>query len=425
MAIGAAAPHSNREAPAQREDRPAARVESPEGRNMRSIVSSTTHFNDADRMLRDLIIDIPDLPPAESVGFLACASQSNHDALAGALQKALPFPVVGGTTLRSPFAPREEDVGASLTVLSRPGLRYAIGVSGEPKAGGERELMEKLHRDCTVSLGAAPALFLLIMPILPNLMAGDYLKHLFSLAGRVPVFGGMVSDDFDSDRFAVFAGGRAYQDRMVMVGIGGSVDPVFSVGCRMTALSGYRPTVTEADGNIIRRVDTMTFCEFLTRMGFPEDVRLLSDFTLCVSIEGGVSARDGIPEITHLARTDPESGSGFFGSDIPEGSRISLGVLRPEDVVGSAAHCIGEMAAAMRAREAAGYEFGMAFCLPCVGRYYAMLGRDNEEGRMLREAFSAVPLFGYYGFNEICPSHDTDGRRFNRQYSDSMVICAL
>lgn len=44
---------------------------------------------------------------------------------------------------------------------------------------------------------------------------------------------------------------------------------------------------------------------------------------------------------------------------------------------------------------------------------------------MLRRAFSPeIPLFGYYGFNEVCPTAYRSGSLLNRAHSDSIAFCA-
>lgn len=391
---------------------------------MAAILTSTRYFSDIDIMVDELLNGVPNDLGANDIAFLSTASEANYRTLVPMLASRLPCTLVGGTTLNSPFHSRDCEVGAYMTVVR--GIRHALAVSEPLVETDGRGQMERLYRDCVSRLGDAPKVFFPIMPVIPNLTANYYMPHLFELAGDIPVFGGMVSDDFDSDKFAVFAGRDCYPDRIALLALGGDIEPVFGSGCDVTILSRYRPTVTEASGNVVSRVDDMSFCEYLTKLGFHDDVRLISDFPLCVIIYGGLSDRDGIPEISHLVQTDPAKGTGTFSSEIPMGRNIAVGFLTKDNIDASTRKCIDEIGTKIESRKRDGYNFSLVFCVSCVGRYFALVGQDNSEGEMVTAAFNGkIPLFGYYGFNEICPVPGLQGEFFNRPLSDSIVMCAL
>lgn len=393
---------------------------------MTSTFAATREFDDVEKMFGDLSDVVSPRGGAGGIGFLSCSSRANYDALTPLLRARAPFPIVGGTTLASPFASRGDEFGAALTVVRNPEIRNAVGVSAPIDSMDDASLVRNLYRECLAGLGADPGVILVFMPVIRGLMADRFMPGLFELAGDVPVFGGMVSDDFDSHRFAVFADGRPYRDRIVLVMLGGGIRPLFGVDCDVTQMSPYAFTVGEARGNDVLRVDDMTFCEFLRELGFREEVNRLTDFLPSVIVRGGMSERDGRPEITHLVRTDPESGAGTFATAIAAGSTITLGRLSRRCIEDSANRCLAEMACRMGAMQQEGYAFSMVFCLPCVARHFAAAGGDNIDGEAMRRLLPAgVPWFGYYGFNEICPTTDRNGRLFNRPHSDSIAVCAF
>lgn len=394
---------------------------------MAHLKTFTSDFEHPERMCEDLIAGLPaDLGP-ESVAFLSASSQAKYKELMPLLQSRLRCPVVGGTTLSDPFAPHGGDVGASLAILRRPGMKHAVSLSAPIHELNEKEQMGVLYRDCMDRLGCEAKMIFLIIPVIRHLSAGRYLPHIYELAGDVPVFGGMVSDDFDSDKFAVFAEGAAYSDRMVMVAVGGDIHPVWSVACEVTRLSDFSPTITAAYNNVVYGIDDMSFCEYLRRLGFHDDIKLLADFTLAILITGGVSVHDGVPEITHLAATDPVLGCGIFGSEVTPGCRITLGHLTRDDIVSSTRACLDNLLDGMRREREKGRDFGFVFCISCLGRYFALMGSpENVEADMIARTLpDGLPLFGYYGFNEVCPTRHKTGEILNRAHSDSIIMCAL
>ena len=394
---------------------------------MRSTLSATTGYGSAEKMFQHLVRQVPNNVSGNALGIFTCSPDVSHASLVRRLQAHYPFPIIGGTTLADPFTPREADVAASLVVIGRPDIKYAISVSEPVDESICRGRMDRLYRDCVAKLeGESPKLFMIIMPILPNLHAERYLPDIFELAGEVPVFGGMVSDDFNSDQFAVFVDGEAYQDRMVLVGLGGDVRPVFGTGFELTVLSDYSPTVTETEGNVVKRVDDIRFCDYLRKVGFPDGDEVISDFPMYIKVRGRLSERDGIAEACALIKTNPEDGSGSFSSAIPEGCKIDAGFLTKEDVIRSTRLCLDELLGKMRSKQENGYVFSAVFCLTCIARYFAMMGHDNIESELLGKKLpDSLSLYGYYGFNEICPTTDKRGMLFNRSHSDSIVLCAF
>ena len=236
----------------------------------------------------------------------------------------------------------------------------------------------------------------------------------------------MVSDQFDSDKFATFSDGQAHPDCIVLLMLGGMISPVFSVDCKVTEITSASPEVTRSEGNAIYRIGNMSFCDYLGSLGFSEHITQIRDFPLCVIIQNKPDRRDSLPEITHLTLTDPLSGSGYFGTEIPVGCKIRFGHVTRKDLVVSARHCMLDATERMRKQTETGYVFSMGVCIPCMGRHYALQGGENTDGEIVTSHLPpALPLFGYYGFNEICPSRDGHGIRFNRTHNDSIAFCAF
>lgn len=313
--------------------------------------ATTRYFENTEKMCRDLLATLPsDLGP-ECLGFLTASSQSQHSRLLPELQRLVSFPVVGGTTLVSPFGESDGETAANLTVLRKPGVKYVAVLSEPLREFDEKRQMARLMERCRTRLGAEAKLYLVVMPILRHMSANRYLKPLFAMAGDVPVFGGTVSDDFQADKFAVFAEGASHADRMLLVGIAGEVEPVWSVGCEVTPLSDVAPTVTASYNNVIYGLDDMTFCDYLRKLGLSHDIKNMADFSLALLVSGGISVHDGVPEVAHLAATDPGLGCGIVTSDITPGCCVTLSHLTRDNILSSAQRCLDKLSRKMKERE--------------------------------------------------------------------------
>lgn len=390
------------------------------------------NFQDIDIIAADLLKNIAAGGPANSIGFLTLDSQVDGTALHAKLRERVAFPIVGGTTFEYPLNMREAEISAVLTVLSRDSLEYAIAVTDPLNEARAAEQVKAAYDECLAKLPGPPRLWMLYVPMQAGVSMDPFICHLFALAGDVPVFGGVTTNDLDSTRALVFGGDSAYGDRMMLLALGGDIQPVFAVGSQLTVMTEYAPTVTESDGNLVHRVDDMTFCDYMRGLGIaPEDrmngVDALVQYgPLPVQLRHKLRDDDGVPELRCISFTDVERGCAAFSSSLPVGTRVNVGMSQKGDVTESSRRCIRELEARMRAKESQGYTYSLIFSVTCVARYFAMLGGENlESALLLNEAPEHLPVNTYYGFCEVGPTQGQNGEIHNRSHNASIVMCAI
>jgi hypothetical protein len=239
-------------------------------------------------------------------------------------------------------------------------------------------------------------------------------------------------NDLESTKAAVFSGGQVYYDRMVLIALGGAIRPVFAVGSQMTPMSDYAPAVTESDHNVVRRLDDMSFCDYMSSIGISPEARrngvdaLVQYGPLPCQLRNKLAEDDGIPELRCISYTNIEEGSVAFSSDLPVGTRVNIGIIQKEDVVESFGSCMETLKRQMEQEEQDGYRFKVLFAVPCVARYFAMLGGENLESRLLRDEVPGdLAVSAYYGFLEVGPTVGKDGAIHNRSHNASIVMCAI
>ncbi|UQZ87719.1 hypothetical protein C4J81_00185 [Deltaproteobacteria bacterium Smac51] len=392
---------------------------------MRPIVTFSRHYRLADKIVDDLLQPLPEGFEG-SVGLLSCAADAPYREIVAKLADRAEFPVVGGTTLAMPFTPRDEDVSATLAVLPA-GMRASVAISDPLTPAEGQAQMRKLHEDCLAGLEGEAVLLLAFMPMLCSPEADSYLPELFRAAGETPVFGGIVSDYLDSDDAAVFAGGQCHRDRFALVGLAGDFKPLFSAACELTVLSESKPVVTEARGNIVQQVDNIDFGTYLRRVGIEcGQGDLTFDWPISVLVEGRASEIDGVPEVRMLTGLTDGGQSGVFSNIIRPGARISMGMLNRSNILNSAQKCLDDISAKIEEERAGGLDYSLLFSVICVGRYFVTVGADNEEGRIISQKLPpGLKLFGFYGYNEIGPTLDREGKIFNRSHGESIIVCAI
>ncbi len=399
---------------------------------MSAYMNISEEFDEIEIIVKDLTTGLPESASENRIGFLVCDSHLECKELLNHLRKKITFPIIGGTTFTYPLQGKNDEVSASLTVLDIEKMNYSIAVSQPLSEADSDRQMKELYDQCTGGLDVSPKMLMMFQPMIPGLNADRFITGLISLSGEIPLFGGMTMNDLDSTAAGVFADGNVYGDRIVLVALGGDIRPVFSVGSQMTAMSEYAPVVTASDGNIVRCVDEMTFCDYMRSIGIsPEQRRngvdaLVQYGPLPCRLRNKLQDDDGIPELRCISYTNVEEGSVAFSSSLPVGTRVNIGVIQKNDVVESSRGCLNHLTAQMKTEEESGYRYSAIFSVPCVARYFAMLGGENLESKLLTDEIPRhLAVSAYYGFCEIGPTQGQNGEHHNRSHNASIVMCAL
>lgn len=392
----------------------------------------STDFFQVSVIADELTAGLPDAFSDRAIGFLICDSQVDYDELLVILKQKINFPVIGGTTFTDPLTGANEERSATLTVLDLEQLDYSIQISEPLQQDLCEQQMEQLYENCVRGLTGPPKMLMMYMPMIPGLTVDHFVTRLIGLTGETPLFGGMNMNDLDSTKAAVFAGGEAYRDRMVLIALGGGIRPVFGVGSQMTPMSEYAPAVTESDYNVVYRLDDMSFCDYMRSVGIsPEDRRngvdaLVQYGPLPCQLRNKLAEDDGIAELRCISYTNVEAGSAAFSSSLPLGTRVNMGLIQKDDVADSFRSCMDTLQQRMAKETETGYEYSVLFAVPCVARYFAMLGGENLESRLLlAETPGHLAVSAYYGFLEVGPTLGHKGEVHNRSHNASIVMCAI
>ena len=392
--------------------------------------SYSTNFSSTDNIVSELTSSLP-ADIERGLGFLVCDSQIDGALIAQKLKQALDIDIIGGSTFTYPLTPLKEQVSAALSIISLDTLRYSIQVSEPMDAERAKEQIKTLFDGVCAEL-PAPKLLMPMIPLIAGMNNDRFISELFAVAGDIPVFGGVTTNDLDSTQAAVYANGTAYHDRMLLIALGGDIRPVFAVGCQLTPLTEYAPVVTESEQNFVYKVDDMTFCDYLRSIGISPEQRengvdaLMQYGPLPSRLRHKLVDDDGIPEIRCISYTNLDDGSAAFSSSLPVGTKLNIGAIHSNDVEESSQSCLNDLIAKMRQEEESGYRYSIVFAVPCVVRYFAMLGGENIESQLLTKQLPSNLQVGiYYGFGEIGPTSGRSGELHNRSHNVSIVMCAL
>jgi small ligand-binding sensory domain FIST len=248
-------------------------------------------------------------------------------------------------------------------------------------------------------------------------------EKLFSgiheVAGPVPVVGGGAAPGSTSgNRTHQFCGGDAMSNAVSGVVLTGAI--VSSVGVTQSCLPvGRLWRVTGAEGNAIRTLDgqpaVRALIECLAGPGrqVSEDLhRLAPHLFVAFPSGGGRDMKRGQYLVRNILGVDPDDGSVFVGREIAEGDSISFALRDPDGAREDLKAMIEESA------PLAGHpDIGLYF--NCCARGRGLYGLPDIDTAYIRNAFSGLPLAGFFGYAEIAPLR---GRARLHNYSGVMVL---
>jgi hypothetical protein len=370
-----------------------------------------------------------------SLALLFSDPDASHRELLAAIRSKINIPVVGVSAMSMISSERGlVDMAAIMVTLTSDDVSFSVAHTDPiTRENASEQLRGAYGRALDALAGSRPVMAILFPPYIRDVMLDTYPRELERASGGLPIFGGVPSCDGRYGHAAIYCGDAVYNNRACLVLIGGEAKPVFTVKNRLGLLVDIKRTVTSSKENIIYRVGDQTFVEFLTQLGLDvKRIAAASDasesfnaYPLLVKMPDDESD-DDLSIIRAVNGVDLETGAGIAIGEVPEGSIISPGIVKLDDIRRTAQSNISELIDKMKENETRGYEYSQFFAISCLGRYYALGGKKSSEAAVLLEGLPpGVPMVGFYGYGEICPKSVKNSRAANAAHNESIAIMAI
>jgi len=394
---------------------------------MHSAVAISHEVDDAVRAARDLAENIRRqmVLRKHSLGLMFCDADTDGAALTGELGAMLGIDVVGMTTLAVLTPQGRGETAIVLTVLTADDCLFSAGASAPLNTPDFADRIAQAYQATVpADAGDHPAAVFAFCPFGMSFSGDQYPAVLAKATNNAPIIGGVASDDYDYERARVFLSGREYKDAMVLVSLWGNVRPVFAIRHVTSRFAERIRRVTEAEGNIVRKVGDETLVQYLQGFGLKTDVAdpLLAFTSYPMMLRQG-DAED-VPVMRHISGLNQADQSGTFFGDVPVGAQANICLINRADI---AAACRESMQALLAEAETqSGYDYSAILCISCCGRAIISGGDADAEGRILAEMLpQGLTLAGAYCLGEICPTRYKDGVATNRFHNCSITFCLL
>ncbi|MDR1472791.1 MAG: FIST C-terminal domain-containing protein [Synergistaceae bacterium] len=355
-----------------------------------------------------------------SVGLLTCYAEFINSDAVREICRALPFEVVGSTTLCNATRGSSDKILLSLMVLTSDDVSFSVGLSA-PLTLEDEDALKRGYDEAASRMGGKGTLMLCFAPLLVN-VSGDFFANVFSkISGGVPVFG-MIAVDHNSDyrESQVIRNGEAYADRAVFVLVDGSVSPKFYVGSISSErVFRQKGVVTASQGNHLQSVNNVPAVDYLLTLGLTKNddgtISGINSFPFIVDYN------DGSEPVVRATFAMTPDGSVVCGGDIPVGATLSVGSIDADEVLATTEEAV---TAAVSSDEPS-----CLIMFSCVGRYFTMdydpMGEIEKIQSILDK--TGIPYNIAYSGGELCPVpvSNSEGGMANRGHNDTLVICSL
>lgn len=395
---------------------------------MRSVVLFTDEIDDLDQAIGELKQQFQQVQLQAHSGGLVLAHQDTDLAeLSARLKEELGIPLVGCTAMSLFTMQGYKTEGISVHIFTADDVSFAVGISGEVTQDNMQLAMQKMYG--TVTAGMAQEDIRLILAFgtrVDGLMGDDFIEALDELSGRVPIYGGCASDNFEHKECKVFAEDKVVSKGMAIMVLSGNLKPVSLCQLTLANMITYEGKVTELKGNMVMKVNGVPLQKAVQEAGI--NVTEETDFGdyagTPFKIAITTSEGDEYEVMRHLYSMDMESGGGTFLGRVPLGAKVHIGMIGKGDIHDSVAGTIRR--ALQKVMSEQNYKFSTVLVVSCASR---LISYSTDVSAEVREYVNLIPdgmgMSGFYSFGEICPSKSKNSARKRNTFHNTTFTVLL
>ncbi|MDR2397787.1 MAG: FIST C-terminal domain-containing protein [Spirochaetaceae bacterium] len=349
---------------------------------------------------------------SHTVGLLSCYDEFIDNGTVKALSDALPFDLIGCSTLAAATAGEAGEMMLCLTVFTSDEVRFCAGVTSSLTEQPEAALTEAYQKARSL-LPSDPALMLLCGPVITQMGGEILVERISAITGGIPLFGTLAShQQLDFSKSATIFNGQSRNDILSFILIHGPIRPAF-FGATIPGekIKSQRAIITKAQDNILMEINHLPVQTYLEHLG------LMDAWVVTVSFPFLIDYHDGTKPMLRSIYTFTPEGYAVCGGQMPVGAAIMVGNIDYEDVVATTAQTLKELLRAPKP--------SCILLFSCLTRYL-VLGTDSmAELELVRSSLGDRAYHLCYSKGEICPVYDDHGRLVNRFHNCTLIACVF
>ncbi|MCL1926483.1 MAG: FIST C-terminal domain-containing protein [Syntrophorhabdaceae bacterium] len=361
-------------------------------------------------------LDVQNQLLAHSAGFITCSYDYLETGTLKTICDALPFEIIGCTTLANSVNKEAGTLMLCLSVLTADDCRFVTAFT--PSLSGDiNASIGETFRKAAEQLDGPPKLAMAFLPMLGSIGGELMLNAIDIAASGAPVFG-ITACDADTAQYSnsfTIHNGERFRDRIVMLLISGNIDPHFVIQSTSEHnTQKQQAVITSSEGSVLKEVNGVSTFNYLASLG------LLSDNGLeaLSSVPFVVNYNDNSQPVTRAVYSLNDDGSALCGGVMPEGATLSIGRMDVDDILLTAKQSVDKL---LQNRNVNGI-----IMFPCLGRNMVLGYNLMDEIKVVRDSLGdSLPWHLAYSGGELCPVYNSDGGTVNRFHNFTFVACAI
>ena len=350
-----------------------------------------------------------------SGGIIFCSSDFVESGLVAALGEALPFDVIGMTTMAPADQHGQGLYDLTLTVLTSDDVSFTAAMSGAINRDNYQDEATQLYESTREQVDSDPGLILIFLPYHRELAGYELVAAMDEACHSIPMWGSITNSYKDLyDTAQTIYNGRSLHDGITMMFLNGPINPSFiSASLPEHNIGTNRAIITRSEGAILREVNGQPIMDYLLNMGLNITSSIITSTPIMVYYQGASEP------VALGFYTKFDDGSFLTGGHMPEGASIAVGSIDKPGIFESAEDGVSRIMA-LPDRQA-------TLMLPCVTRFIMLAPDQEQELRLIcgKLAESGKPFSMGYAGGEICPVPDAGGTLRNRFHNYTFSACIL
>ena len=343
-----------------------------------------------------------------SAGFLFCHPDFIETGVAQGIAAALPFDVVGATTVCNLTEGLRDLAGLTISVITSDSVEFsAASLSG---CGTEEEIV-KVYEMVSEGRSGVPSLIFPFATTAGGDIAVNVLDRL--TGGQTPFFGtNAVDNTADASQAVALHNGNAFHKGLTMIAAWGDLKARFLVSeISEDFIQKQHAVVTKSEGHIVMSINDISPADYLNSIG--------------ISLEQADGNLHAIPFFVDFCDGTKPAGRVFYkltpegyiitGGAMPINSTFAVGSLDGDDIANLTNRTLDDILSS-------GKSTGVLL-FPCVSHFWTL---ENMPFELIQDRLDEkIPYQVFYSGGEICPVYDADGKMHNRFHSFTCVACSF
>ena len=401
---------------------------------MRSFTAISCEMNDIDIICTELTESLKkNLELGEhTIGIAICDSAVDYPQVIAQLSKLCAFEIIGCTPLGFVHPAEEADISVSLTVFTGDDDFVCSAALTQPITMGNKEqVIAQAYRKAREALEGEPKLMLTMQTYSAEITPDLTTDILDRESNHCPQYGAISFSDWDTGISEIFIGGKAYENRLVILLLGGKLRPVFASEIAQIKQLQARAVITEAQNNTVYKVGEHTMLDLMKKNGLTATAEeVVNNCAMTYTANPVLTYPKGKPEereLRNVLDVDFETGAVTFTGSMTKGHELVICALTMDAIRRSSMECFENLTARILENQKDGYAYSTLFAIVCGGRYLVMAGDPGTDVTGIRQnaVLHELTLCGFYAMGEICPDIPADGTVLNRALHSSITLLAL